>query len=144
MIPPPENRFWLLATAVLMVYLALAVATALTKAPTGDEAWFSSPAYNLAFKGYMGTSVLDPGSGTPVLHTRTRLDGIDRYTYWVMPLNLITQAGWYKLVGFGLLPMRALSIIWALVALASWWIVFYQVSGSRYTALLAVALFEVE
>src|SRR5215471_16620494 len=99
MIPPPENRFWLLATAVLMVYLALAVATALTKAPTGDEAWFSSPAYNLAFKGYMGTSVLDPGSGTPVLHTGTRLDGIDRYTDWVMPLNLITQAGWYKLVG---------------------------------------------
>jgi hypothetical protein len=144
MFPSSQYRFWLMATAVLVAFLLLVIATAVTKAPTGDEGWFASPAYNLAFKGFMGTTVLDPGSGTPVLHTRTRLDGIDRYTYWVMPLNLITQAGWYKLVGFGMLRMRALSIIWALVALVSWWMVFSQLSGNRYTALLAVALFEVE
>jgi hypothetical protein len=133
-----------MAAAVLALFLVLAFGTAVTKAPWCDEGWFASPAFNLAFKGFMGTTVLDPASGTPTLHTRTRLDGIDRYTYWVMPLDLVTQAGWYKLVGFSLLRMRVLSILWGLVALVCWWIVFHELSGNRYTALLAVALLEVE
>ena len=137
---PSQLKFRLMAAGVIAMYLALAAVTAVTKAPTSDEAWFGSPAYNLAFRGFMGTTVLDPGSGTPHLHGRTRVDGIDRYTYWVMPLSLLTQAGWFKLVGFGLLRMRALSILWGLVALVSWWTVFHELSGNRYTALLAVAL----
>jgi hypothetical protein len=137
-------RFPFFVLAALALFLSLTIATTLTKAPTCDEGWFGSPAYNLAFRGFMGTTVLDPGSGTPMLHVRTRLDGIDRYTYWVMPVSLITQAAWFKLVGFSLLRMRAISILWALLALASWWIVFDRISGNRYVALLAVAMLEVE
>jgi len=126
--------------AILALFLLLATWTAVTKSPWCDEGWFASPGWNLAFRGFMGTTVLDPASGTPHLNTRTRLDGIDRYTYWVMPLNLVIQAGWYKLAGFSLLRMRALSIIWAVLALAGWTIVFQEITGSRDTALLGVAL----
>src|ERR1700730_12917945 len=103
----PKNGFGVLAAVVLAVFLVLAIATAVTKEPWCDEGWFASPARNLAFQGFMGTTVLDPASGTPYLSTRTRVDGIDRYTYWVMPLYLVTEAGWYRVVGFGLMRMRA-------------------------------------
>ena len=128
------------AAAVVAVFLALVIATALTKAPWCDEAWFASPGWNLAFRGFMGTTVLDPASGTPVLHTRTRTDGIDRYTYWVMPLSMVIQAGWYRIAGFSLLRMRALSIIWALGTLVGWWMVFRHLSDNRWIALVAAAL----
>jgi hypothetical protein len=126
--------------AVLAMFLALACWTAVTKAPWCDEGWFASPGWNLAFRGFMGTTVLDPASGTPHLNTRTRLDGIDRYTYWVMPLSLVAQAGWYKLAGFSLIHMRALSIVWAVLALGCWWIVARELTGDRWIALAAVAL----
>src|SRR5438270_8067464 len=139
-----RNKFAVMASAVLALFLLLAMWTAVTKAPWCDEGWFASPGWNLAFHGFMGTTVLDPASGTPMLSTRTRLDGIDRYTYWAMPLNLVTQAGWYKLAGFGLLRMRALSMIWALLALVCWWVVFEKLSDDPYAAMLAVALVAVD
>ena len=135
---PPRIR--VIAAVFLAGFLVLVAWTARTRAPWCDEGWFASPAYNLAFRGFMGTTVLDPGSGTPVMNTYTRLDGIDKYTYWVMPLQLIAQAGWYKLLGFGLLRMRALSIAWALLALFCWRDVFGELSANRGVALLAAAL----
>jgi hypothetical protein len=137
---PVEPGFRLLVAVVVAGFFALAISTALTKAPWCDEGWFASPAWNLAYKGFMGTTVLDPGSGTPVLNTRTRLDGIDRHTYWVMPLYLLAEAGWIKLAGFGLMRLRMLSAILALLALVSWWVVFSEISENRYTALLGTAL----
>ena len=126
--------------AILAAFLAATIWTTQTKAPWCDEGWFASPAYNLAFHGFMGTTVLDPGSGTPVLNTRTRLDGIDRFTYWVMPLDLIAQAAWYRVIGFGLGQMRALSLTWGLLALVCWWAVFRELSEDPYAPLVALAL----
>jgi hypothetical protein len=139
-----RSRAGLLAPVILALFLLLAGWTAITKSPWCDEGWFASPAWNLAFRGYMGTTVLDPASGTPHLNTRTRLDGIDRHTYWVMPLDLLAQAGWYKLAGFGLLQMRVLSIIWAVLALAGWGIIFQCISGDRLTAIVGAALISVD
>ena len=57
---------------ILAVYLALELGNIATRSPWCDEAWFGSPAYNLAYKGFMGTTVLDPpaapgkASGLPV------------------------------------------------------------------------------
>lgn len=135
-----EPGFRLLFALVVAGFLGLAIWTALTKAPWCDEGWFASPAWNLAYQGFMGTTVLDPGSGTPTLNTRTRLDGIDRHTYWVMPLYLVAEAGWIKLAGFGLVRLRMLSLTLALLAVVSWWVIFREISESRYTALLATAL----
>jgi 4-amino-4-deoxy-L-arabinose transferase-like glycosyltransferase len=121
-----------LLLVVAALHLALAVGSALTKRPWSDEAWFASPALNLATKGFMGTTVLE----TEGLWLR----GIERRTYWVMPLYLVGQAGWYRLVGFSLLKMRLLSAVWGLVALAAWWQIVRALFGSRRLAVLAAAL----
>src|ERR1035438_9735040 len=96
------------------VYLILASATAVTKGPWCDETWYASPGWNLITKGYMGTSTIEPSSTT---WKSVRLTGIDRHTYWAMPFHFLATAGWYTLFGFSLLSVRALSIIWGLIAL---------------------------
>ncbi len=126
-----EKIFWATLIAAAL-FVALALASAVTKIPGGDEAWFASPSLNLIERGEMGTSVLE---GVP---------GIERRTYWVMPLSLLTQAVWYKAVGFGLLQMRATSALWGLVALLSLFCVVRELSGERRIAALAVALLSLD
>lgn len=114
--------------AVLVAFVVLSLASAVTKIPGSDEAWFASPSLNLLERGSTGTSVLE---GIP---------GIDRKTYWVMPLSLLTQAVWYKVAGFGLLQMRASSALWGLVALVALFYLVRELSGDRRVAVLTVAL----
>ena len=109
---------WIVALTVLL-YLGLATAALLTRQPWCDEAWFNSPALNLETRGYMGTPNLDPASN--IGKTAVRLDGVDRYTYWMTPLYMVVQAAWFKVVGFGLLRARATALLWGFVALAAWW-----------------------
>ena len=124
----------LIATCVLGLYLVLATGTALSKRPWSDEGWFISPALNLITRGYMGTSVLEP------VEPRGQQKGIDKYTYWIMPLDILAQAAWYKITGFGLFQMRMLSAVWGLVGILSWWAIMYTMSGSRNVALLASSI----
>ncbi len=93
----PVSKKPRLIIALLMgvVYLLLSVGTALTKMPFCDEAWYADPAFNLITNGTMGTPVIESAG--------TRLKGLDQHTYWVMPLYILAQAGWYKLVGGGAL-----------------------------------------
>lgn len=121
-----------LVWGVLVCYAALVAAAALTYAPRADEGFFASPALNLATKGFMGTTVLE-GS-------HAFLKDIHRYTYWMTPLHFITQAAWYKAVGFGLFRMRLLSLLFALAALGAWYSIAGRMSGSRAVAVAAVAL----
>jgi len=116
-----------------LLYLILASATAVTKAPWCDEAWYGSPGYNLITKGYMGTSSLDPASTT---WKSVRLTGIDRHTYWAMPLHFLATAGWYKLAGFSIFSLRALSIAWGLLALFCWIRIAAELSPERHVALV--------
>jgi hypothetical protein len=124
-----------LVLIVLALYLTLAISNSLTKCPIVDEGWFASPALNLATKGSMGTSVLEDSG---ILNRK--LAGIKEYTYWVMPLHLVAQAGWYHLLPFSLFTMRALSISWGLVGLAAWFLIVKNLSGDSKPALLAFAL----
>src|SRR5215216_4923081 len=96
--------------SVVCLYISLAVGVSLTKTPEIDEGWFASPALNLITTGSMGTTVLEP-TGT----LTSKLKGINQHTYWVMPLHLLAQAGWYEVFGFSLFSMRLLSIAWGLV-----------------------------
>jgi 4-amino-4-deoxy-L-arabinose transferase-like glycosyltransferase len=82
----------------------------------------------------MGTTVLEP-SGT----LTSKLTGINQHTYWVMPLHLLAQAGWYEVFGFSLFSMRTLSIAWGLVALASWFLIMRALSGSLKLSMMAAA-----
>jgi 4-amino-4-deoxy-L-arabinose transferase-like glycosyltransferase len=57
-----------------------------------------------------------------------------------MPLHLVTQAGWYKIFGFSLFSMRALSVVFGLLALFAWYVVVRSLSGNRQVALLTFIL----
>lgn len=122
----------LVLCAALIGYLLLTSGSIFTKLPWVDEGVFASPAYNLISKGYMGTTAMET-AGTP-------WQGIERHTYWIVPLHMLAQAGWYDLFGFGLFSMRALSAVWGLAALAALYSVALRLSGDRAVAALAAAL----
>jgi 4-amino-4-deoxy-L-arabinose transferase-like glycosyltransferase len=122
----------LLLSAALIGYFLLATGSIFTRLPWVDEGIFASPAYNLVSKGYMGTAAMET-AGTP-------WQGIERHTYWIVPLHLLAQAGWYELFGFGLFSMRTLSALWGLAALAALYTVVLRLSRDRAVAALAAAL----
>lgn len=130
----PSRAYWGVAGGVLVLYLLLTSGTAITKRPWSDEGWFASPAYNLINHGHMGTSILES------VEPRGQQKGIDKYTYWIMPLDIPAQAAWYKVVGFGLFQMRMLSAAWGLLAILSWWVIVYTLSGNRNVALLTASI----
>jgi hypothetical protein len=121
---------------ILAVYLVLAITMTLTKRPWVDEAWFAIPALNLLTHGVLATTNLET--------TGTWLAGVDQYTYWITPLHLVTQAGWYWLFGFGVLSLRALSIVWGVVALLAVFIVVDRLTRQRSVALVAVGIVAVD
>jgi 4-amino-4-deoxy-L-arabinose transferase-like glycosyltransferase len=129
-----ERFYFLVVLAVVFLYAASTIGVSLTKSPEIDEGWFASPALNMVTRGSMGTTVLEP-SGT----LTSRLAGINQHTYWVMPLHLLAQAGWYEVFGFSLFSMRTLSIAWGLVALASWFLIMKAISGNLRLAAMAFA-----
>ncbi|MBA3439459.1 MAG: glycosyltransferase family 39 protein [Pyrinomonadaceae bacterium] len=129
-----DKRFYqAFALGVALVFVALSIGSALTKRPWSDEGWFASPAFNLSRNGVMGTLVLEPAQAE-------WLKGIDRHTYWTVPLHLVTQAGWYEIFGFGLLQMRTLSMMFGLVGLLSWYVIMKALSGSEKVALATLTL----
>jgi len=119
--------------SVIVFYLFLAIGRTITDSPGCDEGWFASPALNLATNGHMGTTVIEESN----LGMTT---GIHQYTYWIMPLNVLTQAAWYKAFGFGLFSMRSISILSGLVALVAWLSIMQSLSGDKKVTLLALVL----
>ncbi len=126
---------------IVLVYLGLGLTNVVTRVPWCDEGWFGNPAYNLAYKGFMGTTVLDPASST---WKSVKLTGIDRHTYWVMPLNLLANAAGFRLFGFNIYAMRLLSLLCGLVALAAWGAILWKLTGSPWLTLGSVALIAVD
>jgi hypothetical protein len=113
--------------AILAAWTALAVSLAASQVPWSNEAWCAIPAINLATQGYMGTTVL--------VSKGTWLTGVERHTYWIMPMHILAQAGWYKVVGFSLFRQRLLSVLFGVLALLSWFVILLRLSG-RYSAAL--------
>src|SRR6185295_9082725 len=112
-VPLPEKmvlRPWAgrLGLFCAALFLFLAFASAYTRRPWCDEAWFADPAFNLLTKGTMGTTVLEPSG-----HYRHPI-GIQQHTYWIMPLHILLQTAWYKMAGFSLGSLRTLSILFGL------------------------------
>jgi len=119
----PSITAGLLAAAA---WVALAIGLALTRTPWSAEAWTAIPALNLAEHGVMATPVLE--------FKNTWLQGLDRHTYWLMPVHLLVQAAWYKLLGFSLFKQRLLSVLFAAVLLGSWSRIVFQLTGLRSAA----------
>src|ERR1039457_5083837 len=108
------------ALPIAVVFVAFALAMLFTKRPWVDEAWFTGPALDLVTHGRFGTLLLDPaGSHLRLNKPDIVLRGIDKHTYWVMPLYLLQLAAWDKIYGFSVFAMRMPSVLWAGVTLAS-------------------------
>jgi hypothetical protein len=120
------------AAGALLAYIVLATIVALTKRPISNEAWFANPALTLLQGHYMGTPILETSS--------TWLRGLDRYTYWIMPLYVLAEAAWFRVIGFGLIRLRLLSICWGLVALGAWWVILRTLVQSSEIAFLGLLL----
>ncbi len=69
---------------VLILYGLLASWRAHTGHPWDNEAWFANPAVNLLTKGFMGTTILESKGSW--------MEGLDRRTYWILPLHVLAQA----------------------------------------------------
>ncbi|MFB3776908.1 MAG: ArnT family glycosyltransferase [Bryobacteraceae bacterium] len=126
---------WILIAATVF-YLSLSVAVAFTKAPWADEGWIAAPAYNLMTNGSMGTPSLEPTGS----NLNANLKGINEYTYTIMPLHVLMQAAWFKVFGFGLLSMRAISTAWGLVVLVSLFVIVEKLTRNRVLASLALLM----
>lgn len=128
------NPYIFVTLPILTIYLALSIGTALTEIPGTDEGWFANAAFNLLTKGSLATTVMETFA-TPFV-------GMERHTYWIMPLQPVALSIWYRLFGFSVFTTRSLSIFWGLVALVSWFIIvrtlFKRISlGLMVLALLA-------
>jgi len=122
------------------MFVVAAVWMVMTKRPWIDEAWFSSPAWELVTYGRMGTALLDPaGSHLRLYNPHAVLQGINQHTYWVMPLHLLELAAWGKIFGFSVFSMRIPAILWGLVALASVGQIVRRLYGGKWAAEIAMA-----
>lgn len=116
---------------VIALYIVLSVAYAMTRRPWSDEGWFASASHSLAEDGVMATRILEPIG----IH-----QGMDKHTYWVMPLHLILTGYWFKAFGFGIVSMRVISILFGLALLGSLYVLVSHFTGNRKIGLLATAL----
>jgi len=83
--------------------------------------------------------------GTTILESKgTWMEGMDRHTYWILPLHVLAQAGWYKVFGFSLLTLRWLSIFWGAVILCAWYWLMRRLSQDPRVGLLSVGLLTVD
>lgn len=117
---------------ILTIWVAIACCVAATRVPWSNEAWGAIPAVNLAEHGSMGTSVL--------AYQGTWLQGLNQHTYWMMPLHILVQAGWYKLAGFGVLRQRLISVFFGVVALVAWFYIVLRLTNSPIAATLCVMI----
>ncbi len=106
-----KNRALFLLAAVLLLVGSSWLAA--NKMPWCDEGWFANPAYNLAFKGKMGSNVLEPSGH----FLNAYLSGVRERTYVTTPAHMVALAGWYRVFGFSLMSTRGYSIVWCTAAL---------------------------
>jgi hypothetical protein len=100
--------------------------------PYMDEGTFSSAAYNLSHRGFMGTTVLETAG--------TGLTRLDQHTYWVMPLYLVGQAIWMLVVTPSLFGVRLFSVAWIPVIVTALYVFMKRIGWSTAASLLSAAL----
>lgn len=120
--------------ASLAIFLTFSILEARAKIPWSDEGWFANPAYNLAFRGYMGSNVIEPAGH----YLNAYLAGIQEKTYYVVPNHIVGLAAWFRMIGFDLLRARLYSILWGCVSLVALHQILKNLFPDRRVAHLAV------
>jgi hypothetical protein len=127
----PARRF-LAPVLVLNLYIGVSYRVATTRIPWSNEAWFANPAYTLAKAGYLGTPILESKG--------TWLRGIERHTYWILPVQPVLLGAWFWTFGFGLLQQQWFSIVSGAVAQAAAGAIAASVSRGLLAPPLAMAM----
>jgi 4-amino-4-deoxy-L-arabinose transferase-like glycosyltransferase len=122
--------------AAVLAYLVLAFSISWTRVPIDDDAFYASAPYNLYAHGFTGTTVYEPAAYP--------FPGVEQRTYTYPPLYIVTQATWYKLVGFGIEQMRLSSTLWGLLLLAAWFVVVRKLVGNSVIATITVCLLAID
>jgi hypothetical protein len=134
-------RWWKWTPAIAAaVFLTLACSLAYTKAPWCDEGWWVNPAYDLAFHGRMGMSVVEP-TGQFI---NANLHGLQERTYTFPPAHFVALAGWFRLFGFSTFLARLYSIFWSLITLAALFYILRKLFPDARVAPLALVLVSME
>jgi hypothetical protein len=119
--------------AAVVISLSAGILLARNRIPWSDEGWFSSASYNLAHRGFLGTTVMESQG--------TGLTRIEQRTYWVLPLYLLGEALWYKLASSTIFSTRAFSLfVWYPLCLASFWVFLSRLRLGRGVAPLGAGL----
>src|SRR5450432_2277632 len=101
-----SRKTLIVCLAISLGYLAIALATSVTRAPWCDEAFFGETGFNLAAHGRLASTVEPPSVADD-----PKTEGTDRFTFYALPLHLVLQGAWFKVVAFGLLQLRLISVI---------------------------------
>jgi len=109
--------------ASVILYIALATGTALTRQPYGDEGELASPAYNLVHRGHLEVTQWE---GPRQSHK----------AYWMPPVFFFAQAGWQMLVGFGVIESRLATVVWGLILIFAVGSIVRRVTGDMVLASL--------
>src|SRR5881628_1735616 len=109
--------------ASVILYIALATGTAMTRQPYGDEGELASPAYNLVHRGHLEVTQWE---GPRQSHK----------AYWMPPVFFFAQAGWQMLVGFGVIESRLATVVWGLILIFAVGSIVRRVTGDAVLASL--------
>ena len=131
-----NRRIQLGLVCLIALYVAASLTLAYTKRPFCDEGWFGSPPLNLIYHGTFGTAVIEPAGSF--------LKGIERHTYYEMPLYFVGLSFWYRVWGFSLWIMRAFSSFWGVIGILSCFAFAYKLTKNAHTALLSAAILTFE
>ena len=123
---------WWILTALLLVYAGAAGGIARVEYPIDDEAYYASPAFNLAQKGFFGMTVVE-----------SAFKGLSQATYWQQPLHGLLLSGWARVFGATLWSQRSLSVVFGALDLCAWFLIVRTLAGRDSPALVTVALLAV-
>lgn len=135
----PQTRRLMLG-AVTALYLVCCFSLALTRAPWYDEGFVVNPSYAWITSGHPGMSILDDSGPFLPSPQRMSLKGIHEHLYAQMPLYMVFLAGWFKVLGFGLVRARIFTILCGLVVLFSCYSIVSCLTTDAAVAFAALAL----
>lgn len=120
----------LMVCAVLLGYVILSVELARVRPPNSDEGEHGSVAAIFEAHHYLAMPMAN----------EVWLPGLDRHLYAIMPLYFVVLSAWFRAFGIALITMRFFSVLWGVIALASWYTIVRLLSGDRLISLLSLVL----
>ena len=136
-VKPSISLYRLIASAAIVVALFLTIGYIVTRSPWWDEGLFADVALNFRNHGHFGSSALDPNGYLP-------WPGVHRYTYWQFPLYLLALGTWFHLVPATAQWMRVFSLVWAVVFIASWFVLVRAWSRDERLALFVASVLSLD